>query len=100
MVLLSVTKLRKVYCLLLSLSVIFFKSVNIWQSYNQEGCLVHFVRLATIVLTDAVRIVYGKRLKTVECLTARPSVCPVDRQQQWRPVGLLLRSGGEADIDR
>jgi len=33
--------------LLLSMSVIFFKSVNIWQSYKQErGCLVHFVRLA------------------------------------------------------
>jgi len=33
--------------LLLSMSVIFFKSVNIWQSYKQErGCLKHFVRLA------------------------------------------------------
>jgi len=33
--------------LLLSMSVIFFKSVNIWQSYKQErGCLMHFVRLA------------------------------------------------------
>ena len=35
--------------LLLSMSVIFFKSVNIWQSYKQErGCLMHFVRLATV----------------------------------------------------
>ena len=32
--------------LLLSLSVNFFKSVNIWQSYKQEGgCFVHVLRL-------------------------------------------------------
>jgi len=32
--------------LLLSLSVNFFKSVNMWQSYKQEhDCLVHFLRL-------------------------------------------------------
>ena len=31
--------------------------------------------------------------KTVECPSVRPSVCPVDRQQQRRPAGLLLRSG-------
>ena len=31
----------------------FFKSVNIWQSYEQQGdCLVHFVRLATTLLND------------------------------------------------
>jgi len=36
--------------LLLSLPV-FFKSVNIWQSYEQEGgCLVHFMCLATTLL--------------------------------------------------
>jgi len=38
-------------CLLLSLSVRFFKSVNIWilQSCKQErGCLVHFLRLLTV----------------------------------------------------
>ena len=29
------------------------KSVNIWQSYKQEGgCIVHFVRLATTLLKD------------------------------------------------
>jgi len=39
--------------LVLSLSVIFFKSVNIWQSYKQErGSIVHFVRLATTLLKD------------------------------------------------
>jgi len=33
--------------LLLSVQVIFFKSVNIWQSYEQErSCLTHFARLA------------------------------------------------------
>ena len=26
-------------------------------------------------------------------MSVRPSVCPVDRQQQRRPAGLLLRSG-------
>jgi len=32
--------------LLLSLLLIFFKSVNFWQSYNQErDCLVHFFRV-------------------------------------------------------
>jgi len=35
----------------------------------------------------------GKRHKTVECPSVRLSVCPVDRQQQRRPTGLLLRSG-------
>ena len=45
---LSVTKLR-------SLSMEKIKSVNIWQSYNQEGdCLAHFVRLATTLLKDEV----------------------------------------------
>jgi len=39
--------------LLLSLRVIFFKSVNIWQSYKQErGCLMHFARLANILIKD------------------------------------------------
>jgi len=32
---------------------IFFKSVNIWQSYKQErGCLMHFARLANTLLKD------------------------------------------------
>ena len=31
----------------------FFKSVNIWQSCNQEGgCLEHFVRLAITLIKD------------------------------------------------
>jgi len=39
--------------LLLSVSVKFFKSVNIWQSYKQErGCLVYFARLANTLLKD------------------------------------------------
>jgi len=39
--------------LLLSLWVIFFKSVNIWQSYKQEsGWLMHFARLTNTLLTD------------------------------------------------
>jgi len=39
--------------LLLSVSVKFFISVNIWQSYKQErGCLVHFARLANTLLKD------------------------------------------------
>jgi len=39
--------------LLPSLPVNFFKSVNNWQSYKQEGCsLVHFVCLATTRLKD------------------------------------------------
>jgi len=39
--------------LLLSLRVIFFKSVNIWQSYKQErGCLMHFAHLANTLLKD------------------------------------------------
>jgi len=39
--------------LLLSLRVNFFKSVNIWQSYNLErGCLVQFAYLANTLLKD------------------------------------------------
>ena len=39
--------------LLLILSVNFFKSVNIWQSYKQErGCLMHFVLLANTLRKD------------------------------------------------
>jgi len=35
----------------------------------------------------------GKRHKTVKCPSdVRPSVCPVDRQQQRRAAGLLLRA--------
>ena len=37
--------------LLLSVWLIFFKSVNTWQSYQQErGCLVHIARLAITLL--------------------------------------------------
>jgi len=44
-----ITKLRKVYCKVCQW--IFFKSVNVWQSFKQEGgCLMHFVRLATTLL--------------------------------------------------
>jgi len=33
--------------------LIFFKSVNIWQSYEQEcGCLMHFAHLANTLLKD------------------------------------------------
>jgi len=40
--------------LLLGVSVKFFKSVNIWQSYKQElDCLVHFVRLLAVWWPDA-----------------------------------------------
>jgi len=36
-----------------SLSVIFFKSANLWQSYKQEGaCIEHFVHLATTLVKD------------------------------------------------
>ena len=39
--------------LLLSLWVIFFKSVNVWKSYKQErGCLMHFARLANTLIKD------------------------------------------------
>jgi len=34
-----------------------------------------------------------KRHKMVECLSVRPFMSPVDRQQHRRPAGLLLRSG-------
>jgi len=37
--------------LLLSLWVIFFKSVKIWQRYKR-GCLMHFARLVNTLLTD------------------------------------------------
>ena len=33
--------------------IVFFKSVNIWQSYKQErGCLVHFAHLTNTLLKD------------------------------------------------
>jgi len=39
--------------LLLSLlEKFFFKSVNIWQSYRQEGCFTRFVRLSTVLHKD------------------------------------------------
>jgi len=44
----------------------------------------------SIMFSYAVRTVYDKRHKTV--VSVRPSVCPVDRQKQRRPAGLLLRS--------
>jgi len=47
---LSITTLRKVYCYTGEKKL---KSVNIWQSYKQEGgCLMNFVRLATTPLKD------------------------------------------------
>ena len=51
---LLITKIKK--GLFLSPRVIFFKSVNIWQSYKQErGCLMHFTRLANTLLKDEER---------------------------------------------
>jgi len=38
--------------------------------------------------------------ETVERQSVRPSVCPVDRQQQRRAVGLLLSAMRTGDIDR
>jgi len=44
-------QLRKVYCWVSEW--IFFKSLNIWQSYKQErDCLMHFARLANTLLKD------------------------------------------------
>ena len=44
-------QIKKVF--LLSVWLIFFKSVNIWQSYKQErGCLMHFAHLANTLLKD------------------------------------------------
>jgi len=37
---------------------------------------------------------------TVGCPSVRPSVCPVGRQQQQRPAGLLLSALHAEDIDR
>jgi len=46
---LSITKLRKVYCWVCRWNF-YKKSVNIWQTYTHEGgCLVRFVRLATVI---------------------------------------------------
>jgi len=33
-------------------------------------------------------------------ITARPSVCPIDRQQQRQPAGLLLSAMPAEDTDR
>jgi len=45
---LLITKLRKIYC-----CDFLKKSVNIWQSYEQQrGCLMHFARLANTLLKD------------------------------------------------
>jgi len=38
--------------------------------------------------------------ETDERPSLRPSVCPIDRQQQLRAVGLLLSAPRPADIDR
>jgi len=48
------------------------------------------IRYAHVELS-AVRIVCV--VSVIKRLSFRPSVCPVDRQQQRRPAGLLLRSG-------
>ena len=46
--------------LLLSVGMIFFKSVNIWQSYKQErGCHMHFARVANTLLKDKESALYG-----------------------------------------
>jgi len=52
---------------------------------------------------NAVMILYGVPSRvyvTVGCPSTRPSVCPVDRQQQRRPAGLLLSALRAGDIDR
>jgi len=38
--------------------------------------------------------------ETVERLSVRPSVCPVDQQQQRRAAGLLLSAPRAGNIDR
>jgi len=52
-------------------SEFFFKSVNIWQSYEQErDCLVHFARLANTLLKDgkSARVV-GSKVTSKLCQT-------------------------------
>ena len=64
----------------------------IWDLLDALGRPDSQVRYAVLAY-HAVRTVHGERRKTAECLSVRPSVCPVDRQQRRRLAGLLLRSG-------
>ena len=43
---------------------------------------------------------WSRVYETFECPSVRPSVCPIDRQQQRLAAGLLLKVPPEGDIDR
>ena len=46
-------QIKKGLLLSVKVKIVFFKSVNIWQSDKQEhGCLMHFARLANKLLKD------------------------------------------------
>ena len=49
-------------------------------------------------IIDAARIVCGA--ESMKRYGVRPSLCPIDRQQQRRPAGLLLSAVQAGDIDR
>jgi len=47
-------QIKKGLLLTLRVTIFFFKSVNIWQSYRQErDCLVHFLRLLAVCSPSA-----------------------------------------------
>jgi len=58
---------------------------------TKERMFIHFLRARLFFIAKYCRILRRQR---------RPSVCPVDRQQQWRPAGLLLSALWTGDIDR
>ena len=52
-------------------------------------------------LFDTARIVcLAGSMKWSSIRLVRPSVCPIDPQQQWRVAGLLLSTPRSGDIDQ
>jgi len=84
---------------------IFFKSVNIWQSYKQErGCLMHFAHLANTLLKDEEvheTIISPPHLKYVATLPCNISSmdCFADVNVAQGNVATYARCGGIFNMD-
>ena len=60
---------------------------------NQKKNLSVCAQIITQSAWYAVRVIKRSSVPPSACSSVRPSVCAIDRQQQRRPAGLLLRSG-------
>jgi len=65
----------------------YFAPLCIFKNFFKNSCIITQYSMVKMVERSSV------------CLPVRPSVCPIDREQQRRAAGLLLSAPRMGDID-